>query len=139
MLNPNTRLGRRAADLRVVQRASAAIAEFSATLDAQLVAERRPSVRMRLLREATNQITRTANDAIQSYRRASAAVQAEFQIPGADRAQAEQMRALLDKARADMLGALEVVSHRYAWADPWPPVKQAAPELSPDEGVHGVP
>lgn len=139
MLNSNTRLGRRAADLRVVQRATAAIAEFSATLDRQLLAERRPSVRMRMLRETTNQITRTANDAIQAYRRASAAVQAEFQIPGADLSQAEQMRALLDRARADMLGALELVSHRYAWAEPWPPVKQTAPELSPDEGLHGAP
>lgn len=117
----HTRLGRRTADARVVQRATASIVDLNNSLDRALRDERRPDERLRMLRETTNRITRGANDAIQAYRRASAAVDAELQMPGGDRDQAHRMRLLLDGARADMLSVLEVTSHRYSWAGPWRP------------------
>lgn len=109
----NTRLGRREPDLLLIQRAPAAIADFHRTLDQKLAGEERPNERLRMLRDATNQITRTANDAIQAYRRARAAVDAELEMPDGDRAHARKMSAELDRARAEVLEALEQASHRY--------------------------
>lgn len=106
--------------MRVVQRATASIADLNEALDRRLLDEQRPGERLRMLRETTNQITRTANDAIQAYRRARQAVEAELQAPGGDRKHARQMGRLLDAARDDVLRALELTSHRYTWADPWP-------------------
>ena len=117
----NARLARRTADLRVVQRTTSAIIEMNQSLDRQLATEQRPSERLRMLRETTNQITRAANDAIQAYRRARATVDAELQIPSGAHGHAERMRAELDAARDEVLGALRETSHRYAWAQPWPP------------------
>ena len=57
------RLAGKMKDLGVVQHASATILELGAALDAQLLKEQRPSERMRMLRETTNRIIRTANDA----------------------------------------------------------------------------
>ena len=111
---PNTRMGRREADLQLLQRAPAAIAELTATLDRRLADERRPDERMRMLREATNQITRTANDAIQAYRRTRAAVTAELAMPDGDWAHARKLDAQLETARGDVLVALDATRHRYA-------------------------
>lgn len=114
-----TRLGRRAADVRVVEGATASIVDLNAALDRRLLDEMRPDERLRMLRETTNQITRAANDAIQAYRRARAAINAELELPDGDRQQALQMSLSLDSARSEMLKALEMTSHRYSWADPW--------------------
>ncbi|MGH2356958.1 MAG: hypothetical protein ACRDGJ_02965 [Candidatus Limnocylindria bacterium] len=120
--------------MRVVQRATASIADLNDALDRRLLDEQRPSERLRMLRETTNQITRTANDAIQAYRRARAAIDAELQIPGGDRSQARQMGLKLDSARDDVLRALELTSRRYTWAEPWPPSESGA-EVSDQPGV----
>ena len=117
---PTTRLGRRTSDLRVLQRATAHIDDLNQTLDRQLAAERSEGERMRLLREATNQITRAANDGIQAYRRVTAAVKSEQARP--DGAQADELariQASLDAARQDLLDVLESTSRRYPWASEW--------------------
>jgi hypothetical protein len=103
-----------------VERASASILDISSALDRRQQAERRPAERLRMLREATNQITRTANDAIQAYRRASAAVHAELASPDGDHDQARAMRRQLEAGRSELLRVLELTSGRYAWAAPWP-------------------
>jgi delta 1-pyrroline-5-carboxylate dehydrogenase len=115
----HTRLGRRVPDLQLLQRAPGSIADLIEILDRRLAEEQRPEERLRMLREATNQITRTANDAIQAYRRARAAVSAELEMPDGDWPHARKMSAQLDLARADVLKALEQTSHRYSWAEPW--------------------
>ena len=66
-----------------------------------------------MLREATNQITRTANDAIQAYRRTRAAVTAELTLADGDEAHARRMSAQLDEARLEVLAALELARSRY--------------------------
>jgi hypothetical protein len=110
---PNTPLGRREPDLLLLQRAPDAIADLTRTLDQRLANEQRPAERTRMLREATNQITRTANDAIQAYHRARASVNAELQKPDGDRVHAERMGAQLEIARKNVLAALETASQRY--------------------------
>lgn len=76
---------------------------------------------MRHLRQATGQITRSANDGIQAYRRVSQALAAEKSHVDADRAETERTRRELSRARARMLHALELASKRYPWAKPWEP------------------
>jgi hypothetical protein len=110
---PNTRLGRREADLLLIQQTPALLEDYARTLDMRLADEQRPEERMRMLREATNQITRSANDAIQAYRRARASVNAELEMPDGDHEHARRMSADLDLARADVLAALEVANRRY--------------------------
>lgn len=110
---PNTRLGRREPDLLLIQRTPESIAEFTRTLDQRLAQEERPEERLRMLREATNQITRRANDAIQAYRRARASVDAELEMPNGDWDHARRMSKDLDAARQEMLIALETASRRY--------------------------
>lgn len=78
-----------------------------------------------MLREATNQITRTANDAIQAYRRTRAAVTAELAMPTGDWKHAKRMSAELTIARQDVLKALEETSRRY-------PTVAEAPALAID-------
>ena len=92
------RLAGKMKDLGVVQQASATILELGAALDAQLLKEQRPSERMRMLRETTNRIVRTANDAAQA------------------------MRLRLDAARLAVMSALEVASRRY------PSLEEASPD-----------
>jgi type II secretory pathway pseudopilin PulG len=70
---------------------------------------------MRMMRDTANQVTRTANDAIQAYRRANSAVTAELAKPNGDHGQAQQTRNLLRAARAELLRVLELTSRRYAW------------------------
>lgn len=103
----------RAADLRVLQRASASIRELGAELDARLDREARPHERLRLLRETTYRITRTANDAVLAYQRASRAVVAELARPNADEAAALAVRTELHAARAELLAVLDVAAQRY--------------------------
>jgi hypothetical protein len=107
------RLGLRRNDLEIVESASSAIADLGVELDRHLAMERRPSERMRMLREATNRITRTANDAVHAYRRASRAIKTELERPDVNVEAAELMRARLDEARGRVLQALAVASERY--------------------------
>jgi len=86
------RLAGKMKDLGVVQQASATILELGAALDAQLLKEQRPTERMRMLRETTNRIVRTANDAAQAYSRASRAITAELERPNTNPAPAQAMR-----------------------------------------------
>jgi hypothetical protein len=111
---PNTRLGRRELDLQLIQGTPESIAEFTRTLDLRLAAEQRPEERLRMLREATNQITRRANDAIQAYRRARSSVDAELAMADGDWEHARRMSDDLDAARLDVLAALETANLRYA-------------------------
>ncbi len=131
-----TRPGRRSTDVRVVQRATTSIVDLNESLDRAMRAEPRPDERLRMLRATTNQITRAANDAIQAYRRARAAVHAELQMPGGDRKQAQRMQLLLDGGRADILRVLEVTSRRYSWADPWPSHDGSREAVRPEAGEH---
>jgi uncharacterized membrane protein len=110
---PNTRLGRREPDVLLLQNAPATIAEYTRILDQRLANEQRPSERTRMLRETTNQITRTANDAIQAYHRARASVAAELEMTNGDWAHAKRMSAQLEVARKDVLAALETARVRY--------------------------
>jgi hypothetical protein len=111
------RLANRYEDVDIVEGASQLIRELDAALDRQLAAERRPSERMRMLRETTNRITRAANDAAQAYARTSRGIRTELERPDADVVGAELMRARLDAARGKLLQALEVANRRYAPSD----------------------
>jgi hypothetical protein len=120
-----TRLSRRSSgDLRVIRRATTRIEEVSAALDRQLQAELRPDEQVRLLRQATSQITRAANDAIQAYRRVTEGLQAETQRSDTDPSEAARMTETLATARSEMLEALDVASRRYPWAKPWRPIEE---------------
>jgi hypothetical protein len=120
-----TRLSRRSSgDLRVIHRATTRIEEVSAALDRQLLAELRPDEQVRLLRQATSQITRAANDAIQAYRRVSEGLQAENERGDTDPSEAARMSETLSTARTEMLEALEHASRRYPWAKPWRPIEE---------------
>lgn len=104
-------------DLRMVQRASVIITELGRDLDRQLTVERRPEERLRMLRETTNRITRTANDAVHAYRRASRAVDIELAKANGDTAAAREMRIRLNDARAEVLRVLEIAGGRYPAPD----------------------
>lgn len=88
-----------------------------------MLAEARPEEQVRLLRQATSQITRAANDAVQAYRRVSEGLRAESERGDTDPAEAERMAQALSEARGEMLNALEVASRRYPWAKPWRPAE----------------
>ncbi len=120
LLRAHSRLARRSAsDLRAIDRATLRIEELTAILDRQLSSEERDEERIKHLRQATGQITRSANDGIQAYRRISSALRAEASHADADPVEvADATRALAD-ARSRMLAALEVASQRYPWAEPW--------------------
>jgi len=120
LLRAHSRLARRSSsDLRAIQRATTRIEELSVILDRQLSTEEREEERLKHLRQATGQITRSANDGIQAYRRVSQALRAEAQHADADALEvADATRALAD-ARARLLAALEAASRRYPWAEPW--------------------
>ena len=121
----HTRLGRRRADIRVVQDASVAITELRETLDRRLKSEHRESERLRMLRETTNQVTRTANDAIQAYVRLRAALSSEIERPEGDHDAAIEMQRLLREARAEVLKAIETMNERYAWGYAQPDADEA--------------
>ncbi|HEU4863533.1 MAG TPA: hypothetical protein VFU44_07150 [Candidatus Limnocylindria bacterium] len=122
MIRPSSRLARRStADLRAIRAATARIEELTSILDRQIDADARPEQQMRHLRQATGQITRSANDGIQAYRRVAQALAAEKSHADADRAETERTRRELSRARSRMLRALELASKRYPWAKPWEP------------------
>jgi hypothetical protein len=114
-------LGRRSlarpADLRVVQGASSSIVELGDELDARLRGEPLAHEQLRLLRETTYRITRTANDAVLAYQRASRSLTAALARPDADAQAVAAVRAQLDAARADVLRALALASRRYPSAN----------------------
>jgi hypothetical protein len=100
-------------DLAIVEAAAASISDLGAELDRRLTREKRESETLRMTRETTNQITRIANDAIHAYVRASRAVRAEMERPGADVDAAQAMREKLDAARAAILDVLRLAETRY--------------------------
>lgn len=67
-----------------------------------------------MLRETTNRITRTANDAVHAYRRASRAIEIELAKPNGDGDAAREMRGLLNDARGEVLRVLEIAGGRYS-------------------------
>jgi hypothetical protein len=126
LIRPSTRLARRCtADLRAIRKATRRIAELTAILDRQIGAESRPEEQLRDLRQATGQITRSANDGIQAYRRVSQALAAEASHADSDPEEIERTTRDLAEARAGMLAALDVASKRYPWAEPWEPSPKA--------------
>jgi hypothetical protein len=104
----------------VIQQASALIEELGSTLDAQLGEQPRQSERLRLLREATNRITRAANDAIRAYGKGQRLVGSEMQRGDAHAADAAAMERKLRDARLELLRVLESASRRYPWANAAP-------------------
>jgi len=125
LIRSHTRLSRRSsADLRAIDRATKRIEELSAILDRQLKGETRPEEQLKHLRQATGQITRSANDGIQAYRRVAQALRAEGEHPDADGTEVTRAQQVLADARARMLTALEAASRRYPWAEPWGQVKE---------------
>jgi hypothetical protein len=126
-----TRLSRRSSgDLRAIRRATTRIEELTAALDGELLRETRPEERLRLLRQTTSQITRTANDAIQAYRRVTEGLRAEGERSDTDPAEVARMSEALALARTEMMTALGVASERYPWAKPWggEPLDAATPD-----------
>ncbi len=124
MIRSHSRLSRRSsADLRAIERATKRIEELSTILDRQLNDDPRPEEQLKHLRQATGQITRSANDGIQAYRRVSQALRAEGEHPDADEAEVARATQNLADARARMLAALETASQRYPWAAPWGSLK----------------
>lgn len=122
LIRSTTRLSRRSSgDLRAIRRATTRIEELSAALDRQLLREARPEEQLRLLRQTTSQITRTANDAIQAYRRVTEGLRVESERDDTDPSEAARLSEALSEARTEMLHALEVASQRYPWAKPWRP------------------
>jgi len=124
VIRSHSRLSRRSsADLRAIERATKRIEELSTILDRQLNDDPRPEEQLKHLRQATGQITRSANDGIQAYRRVSQALRAEGEHPDADEAEVARATQNLADARARMLTALEAASQRYPWAAPWGSLK----------------
>ena len=91
-----------------------------------MLGDTRPEEQLRNLRQATGQITRTANDAIQAYRRVSSALRAEAEQKDADEAEVARATKELAKARTEMLHALEIAGRRYPWADKADPADEPA-------------
>ena len=135
LIRSTTRLSRRSSgDLRAIRHATTRIEELSAQLDLELARELRPEEQLRLLRQTTSQITRTANDAIQAYRRLTEGLRAESERGDTDQAEAARTGQAIADARSEMLNALEVASRRYPWAKPWRPDDGAdvPAEIAPD-------
>jgi hypothetical protein len=112
-------------DISLVEHAAPLITELGADLDRQLHRELRTTERLRLLREATNRITRTANDAVHAYRRARRSLDAELQRTNADVDGVRRLEERLTTARANVLRALDEANSRYPWADSGPPADPA--------------
>jgi hypothetical protein len=127
LIRSHSRLSRRSsADLRAIDRATKRIEELSTILDRQISGDARPEEQLKHLRQATSQITRSANDGIQAYRRVSQALRAEAEHPDVDAAEIARATEVLAGARSRMLEALEAASRRYPWAAPWGSVKDDA-------------
>jgi hypothetical protein len=140
VIRSHSRLSRRSsADLRAIERATKRIEELSTILDRQLKGDARPEEQLKHLRQATGQITRSANDGIQAYRRVSQALRAEAEHADADQAEVTRATQNLADARARMLAALETASQRYPWAAPWGSLKAWAPRIPDSERPGGNP
>jgi hypothetical protein len=100
-------------DLVLLQRAGPLIAELGDDLDGQLEHEARASERLRFLREATVRITRTANDAIQAYRRTRRFLDASVAGATGDGQEFAVMRTRLDADRQALLAVLDKAAARY--------------------------
>ena len=141
LIRSTTRLSRRSSgDLRAIRHATTRIEELSAQLDVELARELRPEEQLRLLRQTTSQITRTANDAIQAYRRLTEGLRVESERGDTDPAEATRTAQAVSDARGEMLNALEVASRRYPWAKPWRPDETGevpVPEV-PEESLTDV-
>jgi len=130
LIRSTTRLSRRSSgDLRTIRRATTRIEELSAVLDRQMLGEERPAEQLILLRQATSQITRSANDAIQAYRRVAEGLRVEAERSDSDPDETARAAAELAEARDGMLRALDVASRRYPWAKPWR-VPDVEPEIT---------
>jgi hypothetical protein len=99
--------------VEIVETASTRISEFGVDLDRELSAESRPGERLRLLRESTNRITRTANDAIDAYRRAKLILNRESMKPGAELVAVDELASRLFAARLELLDVLALAGTRY--------------------------
>jgi hypothetical protein len=117
LTNPPARPRAAVLDTQHVERAAVEIVELGSDLDRRLEDERRPTERVRLLRETTNRITRTANDAVQAYRRARRSLDAELRRPSADVEAVTRLGDRLATARAEVLQALEAANARYPQVD----------------------
>ena len=100
-----------------MRRAIALIHDLGADLDRRLPSEARASERLRMLREATNRITRAANDAIQAYGRGSRTVSSELKRDGRRAEAALTTQSALRAARTELLALLSDARRRYPWAD----------------------
>lgn len=107
-------------DLLLLQRAGLLIAELGEDLDGQLEHEARPSERLRFVRETTVRITRTANDAIQAYRRTKRFLDGSVAGATGEGQEFAAMRTRLTTDRRALLAVLEKAAARYpeAPADP---------------------
>lgn len=109
-------------DLLLLERAGLVIAEYGQDLDGRLEHEARPSERLRFVREATVRITRTANDAIQAYRRTKRFLDASGADATGDGQEFAAMRRRLHTDRRALLTVLDKAAARY-------------PEAPPDSGI----
>lgn len=100
-------------DLLLLERAGVLIAELGEDLDRQLEHEARPSERLRFVREATVRITRTANDAIQAYRRTRRSLDASVASGNGDGQEVAAMRTRLSTERRALLAVLDKAAARY--------------------------
>ena len=100
-------------DLLLLQRAGLLITELGEDLDGRLEHEARPSERLRFVREATVRITRTANDAIQAYRRTRRILDASAAGTTGDGQEFAAMRARLSTDRRALLAVLDKAAARY--------------------------
>jgi hypothetical protein len=104
-------------DLLVLQRAGLLIAELGRDLDGRLEREGRPSERLRFVRETTVRITRTANDAIQAYRRAKRFLDGSIAAASGDGRDFTALQTRLSADRRALLAVLDEARKRY----PQPP------------------
>ncbi len=100
-------------DLLLLQRAGLLITELGEDLDGQLEHEARPSERLRFVRETTVRITRTANDAIQAYRRTRRVLDASVAGTTGDGQEFAAIRTRLSIDRRALLAVLDKAAARY--------------------------
>lgn len=105
-------------DLLLLHGAALRIEEFGEELDRQLEREARPSERLRFVRETTVRITRTANDAIQAYRRTKRVLDAPVADATGDGQGFAAIRERLSADRRALLGVLDKAAARYPDATP---------------------
>lgn len=100
-------------DLLLLENAALLIVELGERLDRELEREARPSERLRFVREATVRITRTANDAIQAYRRTRRLLDASAAGPTGDPRELTAMQTRLSAHRLALLAVLDTAKARY--------------------------